>query len=389
MPWGEKTLEQLREQFVKEVLSGELPKSKVCEKYGISRVTGDKWLERYTNGQSLANQSRIPFHTPKKTILETENKIICVRKKHPAWGARKIIRYLENSGVSGLPAQSTVCEILKRNGLVSVEASGIATPYKRFEREQPNELWQTDFKGHFGMLNGQRCHPLTVLDDHSRFSLCVDAKENERYDGVAESFTRLFRTFGLPDSVLCDNGNPWGTSQSTGYTRFEVWFMDLNILPIHGRPLHPQTQGKDERFNRTLKTEALKGVEIKNLDDAQQRFNEFRECYNTQRPHEALSNDTPSQHYAPSSRAMPNLVEPWDYPEDCRPTKVKSTGYIRVNKQGYFLSEAFGNLTVAVRPSQSDGHCVNILYRNFWVARINVDERVFQSRRIFRRKESD
>jgi len=390
MPWKEYTVEQTREQFIKEVLLGDTPKSHLCAKYGICRATGDKWLERYKNNEPLSNRSRAPFHTPNKTPVAMEEKIIKVRHEHPAWGPRKIVRFLKNAGVPGLPAASTVCTILKRNGLVTKEASQASTPYKRFEKERPNEMWQTDFKGSFAMLDGSRCHPLTILDDHSRYSLCVDAKDNERHDGVVESFKRVFEIYGLPDSLLCDNGNPWGTSQSTGYTRFEVWLMDLDILPIHGRPWHPQTQGKEERFHRTLKAEALKHTQIRDLTHAQEEFNRFRDCYNNLRPHNALELDVPAKHYEPSKRRIDNagVSSDWEYPQGYMLRKVKSRGYITFGGQGFFLSESFGELKVAIRES-SIASCVNVYYRNYKVARIDVDKRVFVSRKIYRHNNDD
>ena len=143
-------------------------------------------------------------------------------------------------------------------------------------------MWQFDFKGHFAMQNGKRCYPLTVPDDCSRYNICTDVKENERYIGVKESFERIFELYGLPDTALYDNGNPWGTQYSVGYTVFEDWLMDLVILTKHGRPNHLQTQGKDERFNGTLKKELLKHRQIKDIVDAQREFDEFRLFYNNE-----------------------------------------------------------------------------------------------------------
>lgn len=383
MPWEERTVEKSRAEFVKAVMKGEDTISALCRVYGISRKTGYKWLQRFEQGEALGNKSRAPFHTPNKTPSEIEQLILDQRNVHVAWGARKLKRVLENQGYEGLPATSTICDILKRNGYISKEESLKHKPYQRFEREQPNELWQTDFKGDFGMQNGQRCHALTVLDDHSRYSLCVDAKDNQRTGSVIESFSRLFQDYGLPTSILCDNGNPWGTSQSTGYTRFEVWLMDLGIITIHGRIMHPQTQGKEERFHRTMDEELLKHVKIIDLTNAQQHFDEFRECYNMKRPHEALGNDVPAKHYKPSMRKMPNRIEDWEYESGCEIRKIKSSGYITYRGQGYFLSEAFGNRQVALKESVENG-CIDIHYRNFRIGRINIDERVIVSKRMRR-----
>ena len=383
MPWGEKTVEKQREEFVKEVLTGEKSKSAVCREYGISRVTGDKWLKRQALGEGMTDRSKAPFRIPNRTKPEKEKAVLEVREKHPAWGPRKIRRYLERHGEQEMPSRSTIGNILTRNGCISEAASKASKPCKRFQRESSNELWQCDFKGDFGMLDGNRCHALTVMDDYSRYSLCVDAKDNEKREGVTESFTRLFKTNGLPESLLCDNGNPWGTSQSTGYTQFEIWLMDYGILPIHGRVRHPQTQGKEERFHRTMDVELLNLVEIQNLKDAQKQFDQFRECYNNERPHEALELGVPSEYYRHSNRSMPEQVRAWEYPSGFVLRQIKKTGYFTFGSQGYFLSESFGGLTVGVRESAIE-NCINLYYRGFKIARIDLRERAFLSKKIWR-----
>ena len=372
-----------RADFVNEVLDAQLSKSTLCLKYGISRVTGDKWLKRHLDGQALVDRSRVPFHQPNKTSDELEALIISTRQDHPAWGARKIIRFLQDCGHSHLPATSTASAILKRNGFISKEGSHAATPFKSFVRAQPNDLWQADFKGHFQMHNGLRCHPLTVIDDHSRFALSVDAKDNERFDCVIQSFSRMFDTYGLPSTILCDNGNPWGTSQTVGYTRFEVWMMDRDVLTIHGRPRHPQTQGKEERFNRTLNDEVLRLKVIKNLAHAQEEFDIFRDCYNHARPHHALGLDTPAKHYKASKRNAPKTIQSWIYPSDCMERKVKKNGVIRLKGRYCYLGEAFEGLTVALRESTVRGF-MNVYYRNFRIARMSIEDFCFVSRKIFR-----
>jgi len=382
MPWEERTVRMSRETFVAEVKAGEKSKSQICREYGITRRTGDKWLKRDESGEGLEDRSKAPFHVANKTPPEKESKILAVREAHPAWGPRKIRQFLANKGETDLPAKSTIGNILSRSGCVSEAASKAATPYKRFQRESSNELWQADFKGHFGMKDGNRCYPLTVLDDYSRFSLCIDAKENERRTGVMQSFERLFSENGLPDALLCDNGNPWGNSQATGYTLFEVWLMEYGVLPIHGRIMHPQTQGKEERFHRTMKAELLNLTEIENMAHAQMCFNAFRNCYNHERPHEALSMGVPATFYCPGKRGKPERITAWEYPNGHVLRKVKSTGYFNFGSQGYFLSEAFADKTIAVRESSLE-NCINVYFRGFRIGRINVKERAWVSRKIY------
>ena len=383
MPWEGKTMLELREEFVERVLRGEASKTALCREYGISRRTGDKWIGRYQKGEPMSDRSRAPGSIANRTTAATEAAIVALRRKHPVLGAKKLKRMLENEGMAA-PAYSTINAILHRNGLIAKEASMAATPQKRFEKERPNEMWQADFKGHFAMLDGNRCHPLAILDDYSRYCLCIDAKENERYEGTKESFVRVFQRSGMPDTLLCDNGNPWGTAQSTGYTHFEVWLMDLGILTIHGRPRHPQTQGKEERFNGTLYREHIKHRSIGNRTQAQQGFNEYRTFYNHERPHHALDLSTPAERYCASDRKLPAGVVEWVYHTGVDVRKVKSAGYFSFRGQGYFLSEAFGGLEVGLAESHSTAGLFYVLYRQFCVAKLNVDDRAVLARKAFR-----
>jgi len=380
-------MEERRAEFVQRVLNKEQSKSAMCREYGISRPTGDKWIERYLRGETMENQSRAPFHTPNKTTRIVEEAIVSLRNKHPAIGAKKLKRMLENQGKPA-PAYSTINAILHRNGLITKEASQAATPHKRFEKETPNDMWQADFKGHFAMKNGSRCHPLTVIDDHSRYCLCVDAKENERMVGTRASFLAAFEKYGLPLTLLCDNGNPWGTVQSVGYTNFEVWLMDLGVLTKHGRIKHPQTQGKDERFNGTLKRELLKYQDIEDFIHAQQKFDEYRNFYNHERPHHALELNTPASRYVRSNRELPKRITEWEYSNVSSVRCMKKSGYLTYNGQGYFISEALGGKTVGLIELPDTPGMVSVCYRQFCVAKIDIDERAVVSRRAtFRQNE--
>lgn len=382
MPWKDKSVIMIREEFVKRVLSNEKSKAALCREYGISRPTGDKWINRYLNNEPLCDKSKAPFKTANKTPDDIENIIIDYRKNHPAIGAVKIRRILENQGYQNLPCNSTVNAILKRNNCISKAASEAATPHKRFQKKEPNDMWQADFKGDFALGDNSRCHPLNVIDDHSRFNLCCQALASEKFTDVVPVFTQLFQEYGLPKILLCDNGNPWGTAQSTGYTKFEIWLMDLGILTIHGRPLHPQTQGKEESFNRSLKRELLKFHQFSSLAESQYYFDKYRDFYNNERPHHSLALDVPIQHYHKSERRYPEKIDEWEYSSEFMLRKVKSTGYITLNNQGFFLSEAFKEKVVAIKES-SHKDCFDIYYRQFKIARVNVEKRVFEFKRIY------
>lgn len=378
MPWECKTVSDERGRFVKEVESGYESKAWLCRKYGISRPTGDKWLSRYKAGEVLTDRPSAPRSSPGRTSEEKEQRILALRREHPSLGAKKIKWILERHG-EAMPSAKTVHAILKRNGCVTEEASRAAQRIQRFERAEPNELWQADFKGHFPLGNGQRCHPLNVLDDHSRYSIGSVAQSSERLEPTKASFERLFREHGLPRELLCDNGSPWGTSQSAGYTHFEVWLMDLGIRTIHGRIRHPQTQGKQERFNGSQQRELLRYQDLWDFEQTQQALDAYRAFYNQERPHEALGMRTPAEVYRASSREYPSRIQEWSY-GDVAVKKVRSSGYVNCAGQGYFLSEAFGDCLVALIPADADG-LVDVIYRQFRVAQISIPERCIVSRK--------
>jgi len=382
MPWKEKTVEENRTGFVAEALVKEKSISQLCREYNITRKTGYKWLDRAKNNEPMDDKTRGTGNHPMKTSSEKEAVILNARADHPAWGARKLKRHLENQGHTGLPAQSTICEILKRNGMVLPEESAARVPYKRFEKSHPNEMWQMDFKGDFEMLNARRCYPLTVLDDHSRFSICLEAKENQQGKNVFESIHKLFKEYGLPNGILCDNGPPWGSSQPGGMTHFDVWMMQLDILPIHCRPLHPQTQGKDERFHRTLKDEVLKREQFEDIASAQRSFDKWRQIYNYERPHNAIDLDTPANRYRISKKSMPPVLkEPeYDIGKDLR--KVNYKGYISILSRRYYLSEALiGKVLELKSVSETE---IGLFYGEYRVAKIDINEQIFTSRRVYR-----
>ncbi len=382
MPWREKDLTKLREEFVRAYTEGKGTMTALCLEYGISRKTGYNWVARYREGQKLCDQSRRPAHSPAKTPPSIEELIVRTRAEHPAWGANKLLKLLERQGLTNLPSVSTVGNILRRNGLISKQMSLKSQPYKRFVRDNPNELWQMDFKGDFLLADGNRCYPLTVLDDCSRYSLCLKALPSQRWDGVKRVLTGLFEQYGLPEAILSDNGPPWGNGQSQGMTKFEVWLMMLDVLPIHGRALHPQTQGKEERFHRTMDDELLSVTQLDNMTDAQQKFDVFRNLYNSVRPHQALGYDTPSNFYTVSSRAMPQKLEEPDYGGGEKAYRVGVKGGIRLNGKEYYIGTPMAGHFVTVE--ELPEHCIRFRFANFELARFNLIDNCFLSRKIYR-----
>ena len=381
MPWEERAVYQMREEFVRRAHEQRESFSALCVEYGITRRTGYKWLARAEAGESMEDRSRRPGRIH-RIEPEMEQAIVAYREQYPSQGAVKLHRMMTNEGYTGLPCAKTFNNVFKRNGLITREASRNATAHRRFESANPNDMWQGDFLGHFPMGNGERCHPLNILDDHSRYNLCSEALKGETLESVRPVMIRLFEEYGKPRVFLCDNGNPWGTAQSTGYTQMEVWLMDQGVLTIHGRVRHPQTQGKEERFNQTMRRELLRQVSIQDWQEAARKFNEYRMFYNEVRPHHALNLDTPSQHYRRSDRTYSDTIPEWEYPDGTQLRTVKETGFVTWKGQGYFLSEAFSGRQIAMRKSRIDG-CVSLFYRQFRIGRIDIEKRVFTFKRAY------
>jgi transposase-like protein len=380
MPWECKTVEEVREEFVLQALQTN-NFSKLCREFNITRKTGYKWLDRYNQGCGLSNQSRKPRCVPNKTPDEIEKLILSIRADNPGWGSKKIRIFLENQGVENLPCAKTINNILNRFGCISQEESLKHQPFKSFERQHCNDMWQTDFKGEFLTNDGLYCYPLTIVDDHSRFSIKIACHTNTK-NVVIPSFKAAFQEFGMPNSVLSDNGAQFAGFKH-GYTRFEKFLMDNDILPIHCRIKHPQTQGKIERFHGSMKRELLNHRKFNNVDEADKGLQEWRTKYNCSRPHEALNNKCPADIYIPSERIYDDKVKNFEYDGSYHVIKVNSWGYIRFDKFQVYLSETMIGEYVEFRPSPNNNSFF-ICYRNFIIAEYSVIDGTRINRHICR-----
>jgi transposase InsO family protein len=332
-------------------------KRELCRRFGITPDTGYKWLDRYrVQGRAgLADRSRRPRRSPERTPAEIEAEVLRLRMtSNGAWGGRKIAAAMRRAGAPTVPAPSTITEILRRHGALEVRAAEHPGPWQRFERAAPNELWQMDFKGHFALPQG-RCHPLTVLDDHSRYALGLEACADEQEPSVRARLTAIFRHYGLPFAMIMDNGPPWGEGRGAGYTVFAVWLIRLGVQVSHGRPFHPQTCGKDERFHRSLKAEVLHGNSFRDLAHCQRAFDAWRVVYNHQRPHEALAMGVPAERYRLSPRPFPETLPAIDYPPGDIVRRVQDGGRISFNNRIWRVGKAFVGQTIALRPGPDDG----------------------------------
>lgn len=379
MPWKDKTVEELRKEFV-EAAQDCSNFSSLCREFGITRKTGYKWLSRYEADEELSDRSRRPNVTANKTAAETELKIVEARSSHPGWGAKKIKVSLENKGVE-MPCIKTVNNILNRYGCISKEESLKHKAFTRFEKERCNEMWQTDFKGEFKMQDGKYCFPLDIFDDHSRFVIRIKPSESTS-NLVLPTFREAFYEYGMPDSVLSDNGAQFAGFRQ-GYTQFEKWLMNHDVLPIHGRIKHPQTQGKIERFHRAMNQELLKHYTPKDISDAERVFNDWRNCYNNERPHEALGMKCPSDIYVPSNRVYRDDVKKYEYSGKYHVIKVNSWGYVRFDRWQIYLSETMIDEYIEFRPNPN-GDTFIACYRNFGIGEFDVHTGKLLHRKIWR-----
>jgi transposase InsO family protein len=373
LPWKVISAMYLRQEFIALASQPAGNIAALCRRAGISRKTGYKWIKRSRThpDETLCDRSRRPCSSPKRTASDIERCILELRQAHPAWGARKLKRRLEDIGHKNIPAVSVVHGILVRHDLIDPAESDKHRPLVRFERMEPNDLWQMDFKGHFATDDG-RCHPLTVLDDHSRFNLVLRACADEQLDTVKTALIDAFTRYGLPRSILSDNGAPWGCcGQENNWTTLGVWMARLGITLIHGRPHHPQTQGKEERFHRTLAAEVIGTRQFRNLAETQAAFDKFRPIYNHQRPHEALGLNVPASRYRSSQRRYPSELPPVTYAQADTVRKADTNGKICFQGKTFKIGKAFAGQKVAVRKMLTEG-TMSVFYCHQKVAEIDL-----------------
>lgn len=369
MCWKESDRVSQRREFVELASVEGANVSMLCRRFGISRKTGYKWIKRAKETGSLEDQSRRPSSSPTKTSDQLEQRILALRKEHPTWSGRKLRARLLALGAEYVPSASTITEVLRRHGKLQEKLS--KKNLSRFEHDQPNAMWQMDFKGEFALASKRYCYPLTLLDDHSRFSLCIDACGNQRGETVKRSLRQTFRRYGLPYAIYVDNGPPWGNSSGIfRHTKVSMWLMRHDVQVIHGRPYHPQGRGKLERFHRTLKQEVLQDRQFGSLSRSQECFDIWREVYNHDRPHEAINDHVPSSRYQVSDREFRGTLPEYEYSSRFETRRANRAGQIKFRRVAYRLSEVFIDKWVGLLPSDEDG-VWDIYYCRFVIGQLN------------------
>ena len=352
MPWKECNIVEERLKFVYRLLDGE-KMAPLCREFGISRKTGYKIYNRYKDHgvQALTDRSRRPYRHANQLPVVIEKRIVSLKKEYPHWGAPKIRECLRRRYPELVcPAISTVHAVLDRNGLVRRrkrrrhKAKGTALNHVR----KPNQLWCADYKGEFMLANRRYCYPLTITDYASRYLITCDALGTTKEAYAFNVFERAFRDYGLPKAIRTDNGVPFASGNALyGLSKLSVWWLRLGINIERIKPGHPEQNGRHERMHLTLKIEATKPAS-ENFLQQQARFDDFVDCFNHERPHQALDMKVPADFYEESPRPYQGLGE-LEYPFHDRNAIVTSCGRICFNRKKINLSTVFAGQKVGIK----------------------------------------
>lgn len=360
MPWKEHGVLKERQSFIEDYRSEDWNLAELCRFYGVSRKTGYKWMRRYEaeGWRGLEELSRAPHQHPNQVSLEMEKAVLEVRQEHPYWGAAKIrVQLGKKRWKEKIPAESTIGEILKRNG--------VSVPAKRRRRSRnegavpppavgPNAVWCADYKGWFRTADGRRIDPFTVSDHYSRYLFRCQAVEAADYLHSKPVLEAAFREYGLPERLRTDNGAPFGSNGESGLTKLAVWWIKLGIVPEHIQPGCPQQNGRHERMHRTLKQETA-CPPARNRREQQERFDRFRREYNEQRPHQALGQKPPAECYEVSARCYPERIREVEYASDWEVRRVSPAGQIRWEGAYVFVAHALEGEPVGLEQVE-EGH---------------------------------
>lgn len=362
MPWKETRVVDQRVEFIaavheQERQAGRCNLAEACRRFGISRDTGYKWLARYDaqGPAGLVDRKPVPGRCPHRVVDQVEGQVVELRKQWPHYGPKKLRALLVEGGVRGVPAASTIGDILERNGLLRPRRRRIRVPPNGSplaHAQQPNDVWSVDFKGHFGLGDGQRCYPLTITDAASRYLIKCESVARPDEAHCRPHFERAFREFGIPSRIRSDNGPPFATKSPGGLSRLSVWWVQLGIEPERIEPGQPQQNGRHERFHLTLKQQTACPPKA-DVAEQQRAFDRFRHEYNDQRPHEALGQTPPARHYEPSLRPMPEPRSP-EYDPDIAVRWVGSSGNTAIKGCRLYVGCVLAGQPVGLRQTDED-----------------------------------
>ncbi len=330
VPWKVICPVEERMRFITSVNDTDETFTELCARFGISRKTGYKWVERYeTQGPGGLDEGRpVARSCPHRTPGEQLDRVLELRKEHPTWGPKKLRARLLSLGVEAVPAPSTIGDALKKYGLVRPRRRRVCAPMTAMPMAattHPNDTWCVDFKGHFALGDKSRCYPLTMTDHVSRYLLKCEALVKTDFAVVQPHFERAFREFGMPWRIRSDNGPPFATTGLGGLSELSVWWIRLGITPERIEPGEPQQNGRHERMHRTLKEDTTNPSSPTRMGQ-QRAFDCFRRTYNQERPHEALEMKPPASVFVPSRRHMPEKPKSPEYPDTMKVRKLDEQG---------------------------------------------------------------
>jgi len=349
-----------REAFVRAWLSGEFTMTELCARFGVSRPTGYKCVERFqAEGlPGLSDRSRAPYLQAQATPAALVEAIVALKRRHLSWGPLTLRDWLRRERPQQRwPAVSPVGEVLKRHGLVKPRCRRHHTP----PHTQPfaavrtaNDVWSADFKGQFALGNARVCYPLTITDNHSRFLLCCQGLYRPGRGLTQACFVRTFLEYGLPRAIRTDNGPPFASIALGGLSPLSVWLLKLGVLPERIAPGQPQQNGRHERMHRTLKAATAQPPKA-DLSAQQRTFNRFRAEYNHERPHRSLGGgQRPCDLYRTSPRCYPNTLPEVVYPDEFVLRKVKPGGYMKWHGQIVYITKTLEGEHVGLKPLDHD-----------------------------------
>jgi putative transposase len=375
MPWHESDVMDQRCKFVVAYMNEQFTMRELCERFGISRPTGYKWVRRYrSEGVSgLRERSRAAHHCPHRMSDKVAQWLLAERRAHMRWGPRKLkVRFQLATSKEG-PSRTAIADLLSRHGLIEGRRRRRKSTCKhrgqRARSDQPNELWTIDFKGQFYTGDHRLCYPLTLMDSASRYLLGCQAQPRIQGEEVRKCMRRLFQHYGLPRAIHSDNGPPFAGVGPTGLSRLSVYWLKLGIEIHRSRPGCPQDNGAHERMHRTLKAETARPP-ASSLRAQQCRFRRFQTEYNEERPHQALADRTPTQLYRPSARAFPKQIDPPDYPGDFRVRHVRTDGAIKWRGQFVFIAKPLRREYLGLQ--EVDDGIWSVWFMNYLLGRLDV-----------------
>ena len=351
----------LKMEFVERAMKPGARISVLCREYGISRETGYKWLNRFKREgpDGLEERSRRPQSSPLSTAEDVVLAVLELREAHPRRGPKKLMVMLRRKLGEQTPSVATIARILKRFGKVR-RRSRFGRPVSVVEHAPQvrasscNEVWTVDFKGWWRTGDGERCEPLTVRDAFSRYVLAIRVMRSTTIEDVRGVFESLFRKYGVPEAIQCDNGVPFINVQSRGgLTQLSAWWVSLGIRIIRSRPGCPQDNGGHERMHRDMRAD-LQAYPAGSLLGAQRACDRWRQELNHVRPHEALGGRTPAELYKRSERRARKTA--FLYPSHWIVRTVTDTGAITVDSRTIHAGRALIRERVALEPLGGTSH---------------------------------